>query len=170
MGQQANIQIQLSQQYGKTLKSITHTVWSTSEKLHTAYDCNNYDGVKITNYQTFMDSRPLQDRILSCKKPFNLVMGGDDWLENKKFLKKKSAILNKEHYGLNWFHRDQFYEPHDPKYTLPEENFNEGLSMDSARTWQFSGTTHSTVPGILHYTFAEFTRDIDVTPLGVNWI
>ena len=64
-------------------------------------------------YQTFLDSLPLQDRILSCKRPTGMNVGSDDWLENKKFLDKRSCIVSKEMYALNWFHIDQFFEPHD---------------------------------------------------------
>ena len=95
-GAQTNIQISLSNQYGRRLKSILHTVWNSQEKYNTAYDCANWNGEKIETYQTFMDSIPLQDRILSCKRPAGALINQDDWAENKKFLEKRSCIISKE--------------------------------------------------------------------------
>ena len=167
---QTNIQIQLSAQYGKRLKRIIHTVWNPAEKLNTVYDCNNYNGIKIVNYRTLLDSLPVQNYILSCKKPELLQLNGDDWLENKKFLGKNSMIFNKGHYYLNWFHMDSFLEPNVRETEAPDVNFvNEGLSMHTARDWQFSALTGATA-GLMHYTFAEFSRVIDVNPVGVIFI
>jgi len=161
-----NIQIQISQQYGKRLKRILHTVWNPVEKLNTAYDCHNWDGDKIETYQTFLDSLPLQDRILSCKRPAGEYVHSDDWLENKKFLNKRSCIISKEMYSLNWFHIDQFYEPHDKKDLLPPDvNLDEGLVMDTPKSWTIS-TTSGPTSGLVHYTWVEFSRDIEVTTAG----
>ena len=169
-GTQANIQIQLSQQYGKRLKRILHSVFNGQELLNTAYDTDNTGGKKIKSYQTFMDNIPLQDRILSCATPPAMtadvgLLGMDDWLENKKFVEKRSMILSKEHYQLNWFHIDQFYEPHDTNsIPLPEVNIDEGLSMETAKQWLLSATV--TDANLVHYTFAQFARDIIITQTG----
>ncbi len=161
-----NIQIQISQQYGKRLKRILHTVWYPVESGATAYDCSNWDGSKIETYQTFLDSLPLQDRILSCKRPAGAFINSDDWLENKKFLDKRSCIMSKDMYALNWFHIDQFYEPHDKKDSLPPDvNLDEGLVMDTPKSWTIS-TTSGPTANLVHYTWVEFSRDIEVTTAG----
>jgi hypothetical protein len=163
---QTNIQIQLSQQYGKRLKKIIHTVFNPQEKFNTAYDCDNYNGVKVLNYQTFVDSIPVQDRVLSCLAPAGGILNNDDWLENKKHMEKRSMILSKEHYQLNWFHIDQWYEPFDNKdSSIPEVNIDEGLRMDTPHTWLFSCTAGATA-GLMHYSFAQFSRDILITDNG----
>lgn len=164
-GQQTNIQITLSTMYGKRLKRILHTVWNPQEKHHLAYDCNNWDGAKIASYQTSLDNLNLQDRILSCKRPSGLLVNEDDWLENKKFLDKRSSYVSKEMYALNWFHIDQFFEPHDKDSQIPEANLDEGVPMDTSRTWQFSGLTGG-LGGAIHYTYAEFSRDVLITNAG----
>jgi hypothetical protein len=171
-GQQTNISIQLSQQYGKRLKRILHTVFNKQEKWNTAYDCANWDGEKITSYQTFMDSIPIQDRQLSCARPSGISVNQDDWLENKKFLDRKSAYLSKEMYGINWFHIDQFFEPRDKDGSLPEVNLDEGLPMDQAKQWVFSGQVNNNVSaaGLLHYTYAEFSREILITNQGPIYV
>ena len=164
---QTNIQIQLSNQYGKRLKHITHTVWNPQEKFNTAYDCANYNGEKIAMYQTFLDTIPLQDRILSCNGSIGTSVNSDDWLENKKFLEKRSAIVSKPHYSINWFHRDQFYEPHTEAGAMPDVNMDEGLVMDTPKQWQISATIpNGGLDNLVHYTYAEFAREIQITPAG----
>jgi len=166
-GDQTNIQIQISQQYGKRLKRILHTVWNSSEKLNTAYDCANWDGSKIQSYQTFLDSLPLQDRILSCKRPAGVYLNSDDWLENKKFLDKRSCIVSKEMYALNWFHIDQWHELRG-KESLPDVNCVEGLIMDSPKSWTISTTAGA--GNLVHYTWVEFSREIEITTAGPGFV
>lgn len=166
-GNQTNVQIQLSQQYGKRLKRIMHTVWNPTESGATAYDCANYDGEKILTFQTFLDNLPMQDRIMSCARPAGLNVNQDDWLENKKFLDRRSCILSKEMYQINWFHIDQFFEPHDKDGSLPEVNLDEGLAMDTPKQWMLSALTPvGGIAGLIHYTYAEFAREIMVTDAG----
>ena len=171
-GQQTNISILLSQQYGKRLKRILHTVWNPQEKWNTAYDCANYDGEKIVSYQTFMDSMPIQDRIISCLRPAGLQINSDDWLENKKFLEKRSVYNSKEMYAINWFHIDQFFEPHDKEGSLPDVNIDEGIPMTTSKNWLFSGQVNADVSAanLIHYTFAEFSREIIITNMGPVWV
>lgn len=171
-GQQTNISHTLSQQYGKRLKRILHTVWNPQEKWNTAYDCANYNGEKILSYQTFMDSMPIQDRILSCQRPLGTQINSDDWLENKKFLDKRSVYSSKEMYGIHWFHMDQFFEPHDKMGSLPEVNIDEGIPMTTSKTWLFSGQVNpaASAANLIHYTYAEFSRDIIITNMGPVWV
>ncbi len=168
-----NISIQLSQQYGRRLKRIIHTVWNPQEKFNTAYDIDNTNGLKVRDFQTSMDSMNIQDRVLSCLVPANGVMNMDDWAENRKFLDKRSIILSKEMCQLNWFHMDQFFEPHSviggELASLPEVNIDEGLPMPTARQWIFSCTAGATA-GLIHYTFAEFAREILITNAGPIWV
>jgi hypothetical protein len=166
---QTNISIQLSQQYGRRLKRILHTVFNPTELSNTAYDCSNYNGTKVASYQTFLDTMPIQDRILSCLLPTAAGINQDDWLENKKYLDRRSCYLSKEMYAINWFHIDQFFEPHDKDGSLPEVNLDEGKSMDTAKQWLFSCTAGS-IAGLLHYTYAEFARDILVTNAGPMFV
>jgi hypothetical protein len=174
-GTQANIQIQLSQQYGKRLKRILHSAFNGQEMLNTAYDTDNTGGLKITQFQTFMDNIPLQDRILLCTRPAAIdaavsVLGMDDWLENKKYVENRSMIQSKEHYQLNWFHIDQFYEPHDKDsmLVLPEVNIDEGLPMDTPKQWLLSANVGQA--NLVHYTFAQFARDVMITEMGAVFV
>jgi len=167
-GETTNIQIQISQQYGKRLKRILHTVWNNKEEGATAYDCTNRDGSKIESYQTFLDSLPIQDRILSCKRPSGSNLNSDDWFENKRYLDKRSCILSKEMYALNWFHIDQWHEPHDKASSLPDVNIDEGLIMDTPKSWTISAKAGAS--GLVHYTWVEFMREIEVTVAGPGFV
>jgi hypothetical protein len=171
-----NHTIQLSQQYGKRLKRIMATVWHRNEKWNTAYDCNNWNGCKITSYRTWMNNIPRQDRQLSCRSPANGVFNSDDWLENRKFVAKGSSILNRAHYALNWFHMDQFFEPHDRTSDIPEINVDEGLPMDKPHTYLFNAEINSDSAtgghgeNSIFYFYAEFTREIAATPEGIIFL
>jgi hypothetical protein len=114
---------------------------------------------------------PLQDRVLSCLQPSNgaanpLAINMDDWLENRKFA-EDSVITSKENYQLNWFHQDQFFAPltKEDRDDVPEHNIDEGLPMAMPHQWQFSGTAGATA-GLIHYTYAEFAREVVVTQNG----
>jgi hypothetical protein len=162
-GGQTNLQVTLSNMYGRKLKRILTTMWNPAERINTSYDCSNFNGAKLSSYQTMLNSRPLQDRVLSCMRPAQLSVNQDDWLENFKFVDKQSCYTSKEMYNLNWFHIDQFYEPRDSSQ-LVESNLSEGLDMVVPVTWQFSGVAGMT--GVVFYIYAEFQREIMITPSG----
>lgn len=161
--QQTNLQLTLSNMYGRYLKRILTTIWNPIERLNYAYDGGNIDGNKVKSYQTMLNSRPLQDRVLSCSRPALLDVNQDDWIENAKYMDKQGCITSKEQYSVNWFHIDQFYEPRDSNQ-LPEVNLSQGLEMIAPVTWQFSGV--SAMAGCIYYIYAEFQRDIMITPGG----
>lgn len=172
-GTVANINLQLSSQYGKTLKQIMHTVWNGTESANTALDCANFNGTKIQRYNTFMNSRQLQDSNIVC---YDTVLTGatdiplytniDDWRENRRFV-TGSVILNRGVYAQNWFHLDRFYE--DNKGTLiAEENRVDGFDMSKGPAlWQLQATTASGAWN--HYTFATFNRDVIIDKQGIRF-
>ncbi len=165
----ANVQIQVNRQYGKKLKRVMHTVWNPTESANTAYDCDNWNGMKVNSYRTLLDSQPLQDFILSCAQPDingGTIFGHDDWRENKKYC-EDSSILNGGVYQHSFFHIDQFYE-NNKDTTVPEENLDVGLPMMDGnvaltRLWQFEGTQTG---NLTHLTYMTFLRDLHCTPAG----
>ncbi len=164
-GLTSNIQVRISPNYGKKVKRILHTVWNPQEKLNTAYDCQNLAGVsKVASYQTYWDNTPIQDRPLKCSGPSALSVDMDDWLENKQFL-EDSVITSKESYQLNWFHQDQMFSQikREDRYNILEQNLDLGLSLDHEHTWYFQ-CTNGTTPNAVHYTWVEFSQDIDIIP------
>ena len=169
-GTVANIQISLTQQFGKKLKRMIHTVWDPTESANTSMDCANTNGLKVSGYNTFLDQRQLQDYQLSCvaagtAPTYTLLSLEGDWRENKGFC-QGSAILNRSVYQLNWFHCDQFYQS-DLRTGVDDSHHDDGLVMDSAKLWSFQGN----VAGALtHYNFATFVRQVMVDRNGVSFV
>lgn len=167
----ANVQLSLTQQYGRKLKRVINTFWDPTESARTAMDCYNTGGVKISAYNTFLDQRQLQDYQLSCAAPTavtvtdalpNSIAG--DWRENKVHC-QGSAIVNRAVYQLNWFHCDQFYQP-DIK-GVDDSQFDDGLLMDSPKLYSFQGTAAAAAT---HYAFATFVRQVMVDRNGVSFV
>jgi hypothetical protein len=156
----ANINLQITKQYGKRLMQVMHTVFDSTQSKNTSYNCTNIDGSKISQYRTYLDSRPLQDYALSTKDPVTSVMNGDDWyIANKRFC-HNSVILNKDIYSRNWFHIDRFYEENqDP------ENQDVGMPL-TANTinWIIETTTAG---NNTHYTYLTFRRGYTLNKDGV---
>ncbi|RZI45300.1 hypothetical protein [Candidatus Finniella inopinata] len=155
-----NVTIPLTSQYGKKLKRMIWTVWSPTEQANTAMDCSNYNGAKITTYNTYIDNRQLQDQPITTAVSALGSIGNSDWLENQRFC-ADSAVLNKEVYSYSWFHVDQFYEPVDNALA---DNFDDGLDMNVNRQWQLQANAAAAVT---HYCFATFVREITIGANGV---
>ena len=165
---QTNLQIAYNSSHGHRLKRIITTAFNPVETLNKSLDCDNTNGIRTAAYNTLLDNVKLQDRVLSCLLPAGQAVNSDDWAENRRYIDKgKSTYLSKEMYGINWFHMDSFCEIKGVG-DIPEVNLDRGLDMAIPKQWQFSSQVGST-GGLAHYTFAEFTRPILVTPLGVEF-
>lgn len=158
---QVGVQIQMNRGYGKSLKKIMHSVFHNTESGASAYDCQNWNGAKVTSYSTYINSRKLQDSDLSTLQPAGVAVNQDDWLNNKKFY-KDSAVVNAGQYQLAWCHTDSFAEPSDHA-GVPEENILEGLPIVEPVQWQFNCVT---TQALNHYTYSTFLRDLAITPNG----
>lgn len=177
-----NLQIQLTSQYGKRLKRMIWSIFNAtdSESRNTAYDNINFNGRLVTSYQTFLDSRPLQDAQLSCYLPSDINSGvnglinADDWRENSRFL-EGSVLINQAVYQLCWHHNDYFYEVKEHNI-VSEDNIDEGLDMDTTHLWTVQATIPSTIyngvtdtsPSLsaVMYNYATFVRDLTIHPVG----
>jgi hypothetical protein len=172
----STVQINLNAQYGKKLKRVLTTFFNANEltggaSSNLAYDHHNWNAAKVTSYQTYLDSMPLQDSILACAQPTTDtagiaagtagVMNMDDWKENKANC-KGSALRNAMDYQLHWFHADKFYEKNEHS-NIPEDNIDEGLSLAETRSWSIQSTN---VAALTNYTFCSFVRDILISPSG----
>ncbi|MDR3539998.1 MAG: hypothetical protein P4L69_03375, partial [Desulfosporosinus sp.] len=153
---QISVSQQLNSGYGRYLKRIIQVPFDSTEAstaaVGHAYDHQNCGQDKITQYQTSLNSVPLQDQQVSCA---NL----DDWRLNKDFL-KGSVIRGALPYLQNWFHMDSFSAPKRGS-EVPYENVVEGLDLSLPVTWSFTATAGK---ALTHYTFAEFIREIETKP------
>jgi hypothetical protein len=164
-GSNTSIQLTLNNQYGSRLKRIMHVPFDKDEALNKAYDHQNVDGSKITAYQTFLDSVPLQDSKLSCLQPVaGGAMGMEDWRQNRDLL-RGSVLDNSLVYGMNWVHIDSFSQPKRDKVLTPTENILEGLDLSMPRIWTF---TADTAAALNQYSFATFIRQVVTSPLGTQ--
>ena len=144
---------------------MVHVPYHLTESVNTAYDHQNLDGVKIASYQSFIDSQPLQDAVVSCKQPIvDGANGMDDWRENKFFL-RGSSIENSLAYYYNWCHIDSFSQPKRGKVLIPYENIMEGLDLSMPRQWTFTATAPA---GLNQYTFGTFVRNVVTGPQGTQ--
>ena len=163
----ASIQISLNNQYGAKLKRLIHAPFAATESGTTAYDHQNLNGAKITAYQTFLDSQPLQDMQLSCLQPVaGGVQGMDDWRENKQIV-RGSAIETAACWYENWAHVDAFSQPKRGRTMTPQENMLEGLDLSMPRQWTITANTVGAL-GLIHYTFGTFIRHVVATPQGTQ--
>lgn len=192
IGSVANIQIQLTSQYGRRLKQIMHTVWNNAsgETQNLTYDCNNWNGRQLATYNTYLNNVQLQDQLLSCSQPNGIgylgaqgstpnpgIIGSDDFRENAQFLKigrESSVIQNYGQYQQNWFHMDRFYFKQES--STPDDNVEEGYDLrDPAHNvviWQIQANMATTPApqnpnsNYVHYTFATFQRMLHFSPNG----
>jgi hypothetical protein len=171
-----NMNLNLSSQYGKTLKQVLHTVWgdesSTTGSANLMLDSGNYNGTKIKTYNTFLNSRQLQDSVINCvgtgvfTDATYVVPNYDDWRENSRFA-KDSVIINRSVYAMNWFHLDRFHEDNNSTL-IPEENRLDGYDMTKGPVlWQLQASTVDLAKN--HYTFATFNREVIIDSQGIRF-
>jgi hypothetical protein len=155
--------MQMTSQYGKKLHHVTTVLANSSEFANTSVDVSNWNGSKISKYQTYLDNRPMTDYILSCAQPKRNAAGvnSDDWRENKQFVLNKR--MNYGQYQLNWFHQDAFYDPITGDAGIDLSNSSAGLDMDAVRLYQIQLTA---VEACNVYTYATFLREVMVDEQG----
>lgn len=160
-----SIQVQLTSQYGKLLKRMLYSVFPASEALNAAYDHSNWSGSKITSYQTYIDSQPLQDAVTNCVQPSiaNPTNVMDDFRENRDVIKRSGPIMSPATYQNLWFHVDSFASPStDP--AVPDSQVFDGLDLSIPKSWSVNCTT--TAANYTHYVWAQFLRMLVITPTG----
>ncbi len=144
---------------GLTIQKIIWQPYNIRETGNTLLECSNYNGQKIDNYQTSIDSQPLTDIYNSCT-----LVNGDDWRQNSQFC-EGTCILNRAVYQNNWFHMDSFIETEKP-HGVPAENIQSGLLLDVSRTWGVLATSGVNAPGMNHYITAICQRQLTIHPIN----
>ena len=145
---------------GKTLKRIYISAWNGTETLNTALDNLNTSGTaKITSYNTYLDSRKLQDDTVNCSTL-------DAWRINEGVC-RGSVYLDKSMYNKGWFHCDCF-ESHDRNSNVAAENLVDGLPMTNGVQYQF--TAASANVALVLTSFAIFQRMVLINRDGVQFV
>lgn len=165
----ANLTYILQTTFGIYCRKIMFQSYASPETGGTLMDCSNFNGQKILNYQTSVESQPLQDIYINCMIPnvanastTNLTQ--DDWRENQKYC-TGSVIQNFAQYQTNWFHIDRFGEE-DMKTNVPQENLVGGLELNVARTWGIQANTGVGAGNLQNYIFADIQRELTVSAIG----
>lgn len=178
-GASQNVIWALTKDMGRKLKWITHTVWDAqgvaADTLQNAYNSNNFNGLKISKYQTFLNGQPLQNEQLQCIQPTGTGLtapsvGLDDYFTNLKVI-EGSVLQNAAQYQNNWFHRDNFCRVDVPD-EISAENLDDGLDMgEFQQQLQWSLQASTTSAAYIHLTFACFLRHIAIHPVnGIQWL
>jgi hypothetical protein len=154
---QISIQQQLNNGYGKRLKRVLQIPFDgtepTAASTRLAYDHQNFGADKITQYQTLLNSVPLQDQQV-------VTATMDDYRLNMEFI-KGTALRGSASYYHNWFHLDSFSNPKHCSTDVLQENVLEGLDLSMPITWTFTATANK---ALANYTFAEFVREVHAKP------
>jgi len=157
-----SLSVNATSQYGRVLKRVIHSVFPASETLNSAFDHSNFNGSKITSFQTSLEAVPRQNEFMNCLQPSTAspTLTLDDWRENMQFL-KGSVISNSASYQVNWCHVDSFCDiSRDPEH--PDSNVLAGLDLSTPKQWQI--TMDLTNADYSHYTILQLARTLAVVP------
>jgi hypothetical protein len=150
----ANLSLTLTKNYGKSLNRILFVPFNGNEFSHLSYDLCNLNGGKVSQVQTTLNGRPLQDSIIQCYNPqiAPVIVGGvnyttnafaqasafggvvdfgGDWRQIREFA-KGSCLQSYPHYQANWVWQDGWGIPSflDEKNSgRPWYQNSEGLSL-----------------------------------------
>jgi hypothetical protein len=154
------LSLQLNRGSGRLLKRLLTTIVQPSESGQHAFNANSTG--KITQWQSYMDSKSLQDfpQLLSAL---------DDYRYNRDLL-KGTCLSNLAQYRHFWFWCDCFGEVNDVtdnQSQIEESQINDGLDMNlSPHTYMIQALTPTNTSNnensssCVFYTFATFARDL----------
>ena len=146
----ANLSLTLTKNYGKSLNRILFVPFNGNEFSNYSYDHCNWNGSKVSQLQTTLNGRPLQDSIIQCYNANVAPVAGitvnafsqagtfggvvdfaGDWRQIREFA-KGSCIQSYPHYQANWLWQDSWGLPPlvDEKNSgRPWYQNSEGLSL-----------------------------------------
>jgi len=148
--QNANLSLTLTKNYGKSLNRILFVPFNGNEFSNYSYDHTNWNGGKISQIQTTLNGRPLQDSIIQCYNPMvatvanltanafasstafaGVVDFAGDWRQIREYA-RGSCLQSYPHYHANWVWQDSWGLPSftDEKASgRPWYQNSEGLSL-----------------------------------------
>jgi len=145
----ANLSLTLTKNYGKALNRILFVPFNGQEFTNYSYDHSNLNGVKVSQLQSSLNGRPLQDSQIQCYNPlvasstltpniftasttaFGVVDYMGDWRQIREFA-KGSCLQSYPHFQANWVFQDSWGLPPlvDEKASgRPWYQNDEGLSL-----------------------------------------
>jgi hypothetical protein len=193
----ANLSLTLTKNYGKSLNRVLFVPFNGQEFTNYSYDHSNMNGVKVSQLQTTLNGRPLQDSIIQCYNPYlapsaitnnifsqaatfgGVVDFAGDWRQIREFA-KGSCLQSYPHYQANWVWQDSWGIPPllDEKASgRPWYQNDEGLSLIDSGDLVYSiqascpavalGTSNVNAQGLVLYLFCSFNRTLTIQSDGV---
>jgi hypothetical protein len=193
----ANLSLTLTKNYGKSLNRVLFVPFNGNEFSNYSYDHSNMNGVKVSQLQTTLNGRPLQDSIIQCYNPClapsaitnnifsqaatfgGVVDFAGDWRQIREFA-KGSCLQSYPHYQANWVWQDSWGIPPliDEKASgRPWYQNDEGLSLIDSGDLVYSiqascpavalATSNVNAQGLVLYLFCSFNRTLTIQSDGV---
>ena len=193
----ANLSLTLTKNYGKSLNRILFVPFNGNEFSNYAYDHSNMNGVKVSQLQSTLNGRPLQDSIIQCYNPLlapsaitnNIfsqaaTFGGvvdfmGDWRQIREFA-KGTCLQSYPHFQANWVFQDSWGIPSfvDEKNAgRPWYQTEEGLSLLDSGDLVYSiqascpavslATSNVNAQGLVLYLFCTFNRTLTIQSDGI---
>lgn len=127
---------------GLRLKRIYVGCFNGSEALGYRYDMNQSRDIKIKTYQTRLDSKYLQQEVLT-------MLNNDDKTYSKKWLKDSVLDMSDSVYKYNWVHVDCFG---DERPIHEQDNFlPSGMSLGDGKDHIYTFYAKTTISGAYRY-------------------
>lgn len=147
-----NINLRLNRGHGETLRWITSSAFNGTETSNTMYDQSNIDGVKISSYQSYLNSNPRQNFLVNMS-----ATAHDDYMVYKHELEGKVAGMSEDIYRYRWFALEDFAQCDDD-----DDHVDCGLSLNEEQNYSLQMTTASAT--FNHYTFVCVQRELRIMP------
>lgn len=169
-GPSQTITQQFDSSSGRTLMKVFHVPYNNLENYDAAYDRSNVYGrtQKTLSYYTNLNGKREENLTINTQ-------GGDptngyfyyDYLLMRKFL-KGSVTSNLDVFQYNWFHESNYCDFPNQKVFDDDGNVISGVPLNSQPLqWAFVGNS-MTSAAYQHYTFAIFSKKLEITPTMVS--
>ncbi|MDR3478663.1 MAG: hypothetical protein P4M14_11605, partial [Gammaproteobacteria bacterium] len=166
----ANVMVQVPQQSNTHLKRIINCFYNATESTNTMYDAQNLNGNKVLNFQTTMDSQPLQYIRLSSAFSVAGAVAQTDYRDNERFI-KGSVIQSVPTYSVNFAHIDDFSGDDSIMNNDIEANKEYGLDLNVSRNYLLSLNCPNAVGTPLsQYSFCVLSRTLHMSKNGIMFI
>lgn len=96
-----NTSQKMSRAHGIVMKRVYHSMYTTGSVLN-RWNHSNFEGAKVSQYQTFIDSLPIQNYQVNVSST-----QFDDWRENQ-YAFKGSCVQGYPTYAYHWCHMDNW--------------------------------------------------------------
>ena len=166
----SNVTVQVPQQANSKLKRIINCAYNATETLCRGFDCHDLNGEKILNYQSTMDSQPLQNTLIDCAFSTSTTIANQDFRENEKFF-KGAIIFGVPMYAYNWAVLDDFSGDESIERGIEYQNHEAGLDLNMSRNYLMQMSTPlAGALNIAFYSFCVISKVLRITPNGIAFV